>query len=99
MIDTPLIWISWQPIPSDHAGTADSLAAQSAGQVKSEDPSGHVISVQEIPDIPYEDMSVEQLQAVILAKMEKNGSVTERMRRDVTENIWHDSLVRWAKSF
>ena len=52
-----------------------------------------------IPDVPYEKMSVEQLQAVILAKMEKNGSVTERMRRDVTENIWHDSLVRWAKSF
>ncbi len=91
--------ISWQPIPSDHTETADSLADQSAGQVKNEDPSGHVISIPEIADIPYEEMSVEQLQAVILAKMEKNGSVTERMRRDVTENIWHDSLVRWAKSF
>ena len=44
-------------------------------------------------------MTVEQLQAVILAKMEKNGEVTARMRRDVTENIWHDSLVNWAKSF
>ena len=75
------------------------MADQTAGQVKNEDHSGHVISIPEIPDIPYEEMSVEQLQAVILAKMEKNGSVTERMRRDVTENIWHDSLVRWAKSF
>lgn len=52
-----------------------------------------------IPDIPYEHMTVEQLQAVILAKMAKNGPVTERMRRDVTDNIWHDSLVSWAKSF
>ena len=53
----------------------------------------------EIPDIPYDLMSVEQLQAVILAKMAKNGPVTERMRRDVIENIWHNSLVNWANSF
>ena len=53
----------------------------------------------EIPDIPYDLMTVEQLQAVILAKMAKNGPVTERMRRDVIENIWHNSLVNWANSF
>ena len=53
----------------------------------------------QIPDIPYEQMVVEQLQAVILAKMERNGNVTEKMRREVKENIWHDSLVNWAKSF
>ena len=53
----------------------------------------------EIPDIPYDLMTVEQLQAVILAKMAKNGPVTERMRRDVIENVWHNSLVNWANSF
>ena len=53
----------------------------------------------EIPDIPYDLMTVEQLQAVILARMAKNGPVTERMRRDVVENIWHNSLVNWANSF
>ena len=53
----------------------------------------------QILDMPYEQMSVEQLQAVILAKMERNGNVTERMRRDVAENVWHDSLVNWARSF
>ena len=53
----------------------------------------------EIPDIPYDLMTVEQLQAVILAKMAKNGPVTERMRQDVIENIWHNSLVNWANSF
>ena len=53
----------------------------------------------EIPNKPPEDMTVEQLQAVILGKMAKNGPVTDRMRRDVEENIWHDSLVNWAKSF
>ncbi len=53
----------------------------------------------EIPDIPYEQMTVEQLQAVILDKMAKNGPVTDRMRRDVIENVWQDSLINWAKSF
>ncbi len=52
-----------------------------------------------IPAIPLEDMSVEQLQAVILAKMARNGTVTEQMRRDVAQNVWRDSLLNWAKSF
>ena len=53
----------------------------------------------EIPDIPYDLMTVEQLQAVILEKMANNGPVTDRMRQDVVENIWHNSLVNWANSF
>ncbi len=53
----------------------------------------------EIRDVPYEEMTVEELQAVILAKMAANGPVTDQMRRDVTNNIWQDSLVSWAKSF
>ncbi len=53
----------------------------------------------QIPDIPYDLMTVEQLQAVILAKMARNGPVTDRMRRDVLENTWHNSLVNWANSF
>ena len=52
-----------------------------------------------IPDIPYDLMTVEQLHAVILSKMAKNGPVTDQMRREVTENIWHNSLVNWANSF
>ena len=53
----------------------------------------------DVPDIPYEEMSVEQLQSVILAKMASNGLVTDQMERDVANNVWHDSLVSWAKSF
>ena len=53
----------------------------------------------EIPDKPYDLMTVEELQAVILSKMAKNGPVTDQMRRDVTGNIWHNSLVNWANSF
>ncbi len=53
----------------------------------------------EVPDVPYEDMTVVQLQAAIFAKMAANGPVTERMREDIVNNIWHDSLVNWVKSF
>lgn len=52
-----------------------------------------------VPDKPYEEMTVEELQAVILAKMAKNGPVTDRMKQDVYENIYHNSLVTWARSF
>ena len=48
---------------------------------------------------PYEDMTVAELQAVILGKMAKNGPVTEYMRKTVDDNTHHGSLVTWAKSF
>lgn len=47
----------------------------------------------------YEQMSVEELQEEILDKMKANGPVTDQMERDVRNNIWHDSLVNWVKSF
>ena len=54
-------------------------------------------------DIPwhksYEEMTVEELQRVIYAKMKANGPVTDRMYQDIVENVYHDSLVNWAKSF
>lgn len=46
-----------------------------------------------------EEMTVEELQTAILEKMANNGPVTEDMKRTVAENIWHDSLVNWLKSF
>ncbi len=48
---------------------------------------------------PYEEMTVEELQGAILEKMAKNGHVSDRMRRDVTDNVWRDSLLNWVKSF
>lgn len=47
----------------------------------------------------YEEMTVEELQAAVLAKMAKNGPVTDAMKKTVFDNIWHDSLVNWVKSF
>ena len=51
------------------------------------------------PNKAPEDMSIEELQAGILAKMANNGSVTDQMKKTVYDNIWHDSLVNWLKSF
>ena len=51
------------------------------------------------PGKPYEQMSVEELQAEILAKMAVNGPVTDRMKQDVMENVYRDSLLNWVRSF
>ena len=51
------------------------------------------------PNKTPEEMTVEELQAAILAKMAANGPVDDQMRKTVYDNIWHDSLVNWVKSF
>lgn len=48
---------------------------------------------------PYEEMTIEELQEAILERMAKNGPVTEQMKKDVRENIYHNSLVNWIRSF
>ena len=50
-------------------------------------------------DKPYEEMTIEELQAGILAKMAKNGPITDQMRKDVEENVYKNSLLNWIKSF
>lgn len=47
----------------------------------------------------FERGKIAGLQEAILAIMEKNGPVTDQMRRDVTDNVYHDSLINWIKSF
>ena len=44
-------------------------------------------------------MSVEELQAEVLARLAANGPVTDQMRREVKENVYRDSLLNWVKSF
>ncbi len=57
-------------------------------------------TVGEVPlNKSYEEMTIEELQAAILARMAKNGPVTDEMRRTVDENVYHNSLVNWVKSF
>ena len=51
------------------------------------------------PDKTPEEMTVGELQVAILAKMAGNGPVDDQMKKTVYDNIWHDSLVNWLKSF
>lgn len=53
----------------------------------------------QVPDKPYEEMTVKELQQAVLQKLAKNGPVTEQMKKDVADNVYHDSLVNWVKSF
>ena len=62
-------------------------------------PAEEVVLPDHVRDVPYEEMTVEELQACILAKMAKNGPVNDQMKRSVLENTYHDSLVNWVKSF
>ena len=48
---------------------------------------------------PYDEMTVEELQGAILAKLAANGPLTDRMRREVAENVYRDSLLNWVRSF
>ena len=52
-----------------------------------------------VPNKPYEEMQIEELQQVILDKMAKNGPVTEEMKKTVYENVYKNSLINWANSF
>ncbi|MDJ1122719.1 alpha-amylase family glycosyl hydrolase [Olsenella sp. YH-ols2217] len=54
----------------------------------------------EIPeDKPLEEWTVQELQAGVLAHLAANGPVTPQMRKDVENNVYHDSLLNWIKSF
>ena len=51
------------------------------------------------PGKNFEEMSIEELQAEILARLSANGPLTDRMKREVKENVYRDSLLNWVKSF
>ena len=62
-------------------------------------PKEETVAPVQVPDKSYEEMTVEELQQAVLQKLAKNGPVTEQMKKDVADNVYHDSLVNWVKSF
>ena len=68
-------------------------------EIKMPEPVKENVKVQANPNKSYEEMTIEELQKAILERMSKNGPVTEQMKKDVYENVYHDSLVTWIKSF
>ena len=72
-------------------------------EAEAEDDAGIQPVPESVPqsDVPktYEEMSIEELQEAILEKMRRNGPITDQMYRDVRENVYHNSLVTWVRSF
>ena len=84
-------------IPEAHVSESKEMEVQPEATVS--EPATPVLSQTNTVNKPYEEMSVEELQQAILNRMAKNGPVTDRMRQDVIENVYHNSLVTWIKSF
>lgn len=85
-----------EAIPAD-----DSAAGRNAQSAWTEvpGPADGKAAAEEALKKVFEEGKIAGLQEAILAIMEKNGPITDQMRRDVTENVYHDSLIAWVKSF
>ena len=86
-----------QPIKLDFNENCDKVTVSKACEV----PECAKVEAQKQPaeNKTFEEMTVEELQEAILERMKHNGPVTEQMRNDVLENIYHNSLITWIKSF
>ncbi len=77
-----------------------SASADTKVPVKTPAPDAGTAVPAAVPDAEsFEKGRIAGLQEAILAIMEKNGPVTDQMRRDVMANTHHASLVNWIKSF
>ena len=79
--------------------TANSADVPSTPEAESSNPLETEAATAPDPYKTPEEMTVGELQAAILAKMAGNGPVDDQMKKTVYDNIWHDSLVNWLKSF
>ena len=79
--------------------TANSADVPSTPEAESSNPQETEVAAAPNPHKTPEEMTVGELQAAILAKMAGNGPVDDQMKKTVYDNIWHDSLVNWLKSF
>ena len=79
--------------------TANSADVPSTPEAESSNPLETKAVTAPNPHKTPEEMTVGELQAAILAKMAGNGPVDDQMKKTVYDNIWHDSLVNWLKSF
>lgn len=89
--------------PKQEKDSEAAAVKASAGQVSSEkakNPANGSVSKEDAAcEEAFEKGKIAGLQEAILAIMEKNGPVTDQMRKDVMDNVYHDSLINWIKSF
>lgn len=99
-----------EPAAMDHPAVQEPALEKSTGEKPEEIPDSFLIEepAPEASALKPQDPSYDEafekgritgLQEAILAIMEKNGPVTDQMHRDVINNIYHDSLINWIKSF
>ena len=88
-----------QPEKTTDAAEPSTKAEENTSSETEKTPAEPAKAVISDPNKAPEDMTVEELQQAILAKMANNGPVTDQMKKTVYDNIWHDSLVNWLKSF
>lgn len=79
----------------EHTAKADPVKTEKKEEAETSKATEPVLAA----DASFEKGKIAGLQEAILAIMEKNGPVTDQMRRDVMENVYHDSLIAWIKSF
>ncbi len=82
------------PKPAETTPTASSTSTNAAADNKASITEPHTETSED-----FERGKIAGLQEAILAIMEKNGPVTDQMRKDVADNVYHDSLIKWIKSF
>ena len=88
-----------QPEKTTDAAEPSTKAEENTSSETEKTPAEPAKAVIPDPNKAPEDMTVEELQQAIIAKMANNGPVTDQMKKTVYDNIWHDSLVNWLKSF
>ena len=92
----------WLPVSGEHRADqtpSGSVIPDTSDLIKAEAAAEKKENAKEAPDESFEKGRIAGLQEAILAIMEKNGPVTEQMKRDVRNNVYHDSLITWIKSF
>lgn len=88
------------PTTCSTGGAAPATAHKAGNPAAGQDNSGGSAAPgQAALDEAFERGKIAGLQEAILAIMSKNGPITDQMRRDVTDNVYHDSLVNWVRSF
>lgn len=86
-------------VPETPAATVTETAPEPPATVSEPKPTAAAAQNPETSSEDFEKGRIAGLQEAILAIMEKNGPVTDQMRRDVVNNVYHDSLIAWIKSF
>ena len=84
---------------ADPEAEADASVGGAASEAETNASSSDSAPTRAALEEAFEKGRIAGLQEAILAIMSKNGPVTDQMRRDVTDNVYPDSLLNWVKSF